>query len=209
MISWMTPVNEGQAACEDSGSQPSSQQQNPSREEYACIVHKSVCGDVTEYHVYAEANDLDLSFREKDIRRLNALTDLCIFLDSLTEQDVVRFFMSGGRQCQIESTVKILSTIQVCKARTVFMIDTYIDNGIYALACKEIESTSLGILTMVSTLSKDTEYLEAYKPYIQDLFTRAKKINLLTDDEVDTILNKNGIIMLDAKHIQTRLYAVS
>ena len=125
------------------------------------------------------------------------------WLMSLKEDDVV-FFYQTGKDKMVQEIVQSLVVIDTqCKAKKIFVVDHAVETPLVLFVCDEFVIEDTGAIQFSNCIPDDPKRSEqVFRPYLQRLYSRAVKKGLLTEDEVNSILNDNNIIFKTARELR-------
>ena len=135
------------------------------------------------------------------------LVDFINWLRSLNKEDTVYFY-----QCDFFGYMPWMAApliaIRDCKATTVFMLDAMIEEGYFALACKEIRVFDTGALVLRRDIPNDSmEYEKSYTSFSKALFARAVERKIITQEELESIFNRDAVLFFTAEELRKRMIA--
>lgn len=128
--------------------------------------------------------------------------DFVIWLSTLSAEDTVYFSITGAAPSSIYLPL-VLSAIDCCAAKTVFVVNHLVESPLFLAVVKEVDIRPTGAVTFSAGLNVDrNKYDIAWLPYLKSLFDRLVAKNLLTADEMTAILDTNAIIFKTQRQLK-------
>jgi len=149
------------------------------------------------YHVYFHTGDLTTHWWG---------TNLCSFTEwlmSLTKDDVIHIHQTG-RTFFMPGIIQGLQALDsLCRAKKVFIVDHMIETPLYMLVCDDIVIEDMGAVIFSNCIPEDVRRNEKIlRPYLQRLYARAVDAGMLSESEVESIIEDNAIIFKTARELR-------
>ena len=120
--------------------------------------------------------------------------DFIIWLSTLSADDTVYLSLTGPLP-SVSYLAHVLSAIDCCAAKTIFVVDHLVESALFLAVVKEIDVRRTGAVTFVSGINTDpNKYDAAWLPYLKSLFDRMVGKGLLTQEEATAIVENNAIV---------------
>lgn len=141
-----------------------------------------------EYHVYFHIFELVTDWGVN-------LTSFSEWLHSLREDETIYLYQTGN-VWNITYIVQILGVLaSECLAKKIFVVDHPIDNALFLTVCDEVKITPLGAINFSNCLNIDRNKWDLiYLPYLKSLFAKAQEMKLISEAEVEDVIDNNAIV---------------
>lgn len=150
------------------------------------------------YYIYLHVDEISVQWWATNI---NSFTQ---WIMSLNKNDTIVINQTGTVRF-IPSILQALVVLDtMCLARKIFSVDHIIETPLFLLVCDVIMIADTGAISFTNCIDDDNvrKVEQILLPQIRRLYTRAVTKGLLTEGEVNSILNDNAIVFKTARQLR-------
>lgn len=150
------------------------------------------------YHLYFHTDDL--SSKDWWTTNIGSFTQ---WVMSLNKNDII-YINQTGKISYFPSILQALVVLDtICFAQKIFIVDHIIETPFVMFICNKIVIEDTGAIIFSNCIKDNATKCELVNlPYIRRLYERAVLQELLTKEEVNSILDKNAIIFKTARELR-------